>query len=121
MSRRKLLFGLGLFVSAVITIHPAVAQTTFSIESVGGQLGLGGADLRETTLNALRWALGILTVVAVAFLIIGFGNLLISGDSDAVRVRARRIITGALIGLIVVLLAWAIVIFVTRTTANVTV
>ncbi len=107
-------------VGLVVLAQPGAAQTTFSLESVGGQLGLGDADLRETTLNILRWALGILALTAIVFLIIGFGDLLISGDSEVVRIRARRIITGALIGLMVVLLAWAIVIFVTRTTANVT-
>lgn len=101
-----------------ISVH--AQATTFSIESVGSQVGLGNADAKTTVINILRWTLGILTLAAFFFLFVGFADLLISGDSEVVRIRARRIITGAIIGLVVVLLAWAIVLFAARTTANVT-
>ncbi|MBI4414939.1 MAG: hypothetical protein HY566_01730 [Candidatus Kerfeldbacteria bacterium] len=58
--------------------------------------------------------------MAVACIIIGAADLVISGKSDFVVVtRARRIMIGGIIGLVVVLLSWAIVNFVLKTTANV--
>ncbi len=108
-----------LLVGSLLVAQPVLAQTTFSVESVGGQLGLGDADLRETTLNVLRWILGIMSLIAVAMII--FSGIIAATSSDEDRAAtAKKVISGAVIGLVVVLLAWAIVIFVTRSTANVT-
>lgn len=102
---------------------PAFAQaepTAFSIESVGSKLGLGGADLKTTVLNIIQLLLGLMTLIAVALIIYaGFVWLTAAGNEENVE-KAKRIISAAVVGLIIVLLAWAIVIFVARTTANVT-
>jgi amino acid transporter len=64
--------------------------------------------------------LGILALLAVVFVIYGgFMWLTSSGDESRIE-SAKKTISAAVIGLIVVLLAWAIVIFVAGTTANVT-
>jgi len=99
---------------------PADAQTAFSVESVGSKLGLGDADLKDTVLNILNLVLGLLVLVAVVMIIIGgFTWLTAAGNEEKVD-RAKKIISAAVIGLIIVLLAWAVVIFVARTTSNVT-
>lgn len=120
MSRHKLHLAVLTILSCLVVAQPVVAQTTFSIESVGSQLGLGDADLKETTLNVLRWILGIMALVAVAMIIFSGFIAVTSSDEDRAA-TAKRVIAGAVIGLIVILLAWAIVIFVARSTANVTV
>lgn len=108
-------------VLAMPVVTYAQPATTFSVESIGSQIGLGDADLKETVLNIMRWMLGIMTLIAVVMIIYaGFVWLTAAGNEDNVD-KAKKIISAAVIGLIVVLLAWAIVIFVTRTTANVTV
>ncbi len=102
---------------------PVVANaqaTTFSVESVGSQIGLGDADLKETVINILNWLLGIMALVAVVMIIIGGFTWLTAGGNEEKVDKAKKIISAAVIGLIIVLLAWAIVIFVARTTANVT-
>ena len=94
--------------------------TTFSLESVGSTLGLGEADLKDTVLNILNLVLGLLALIAVIMIIIGgFTWLTAAGNEEKVD-KAKKIISAAVIGLIIVLLAWAIVIFVARTTSNVT-
>lgn len=102
---------------------PIVAHaqaTSFSIESVGSQIGLGNADLKTTVLNIIRLLLGLMTLIAVVLIIYGgFTWLTAAGNEERVE-KAKQIITAAVIGLIIILLAWAIVIFVARTTANVT-
>ncbi len=95
----------------------AATPTSFSIESVGGQIGIGQADLKQTTINVLQWVLGVLALVAVAMII---ASIIIAATSSERAEAAKKTITGAVIGLIIVLLAWAIVLFVARTTGNVT-
>ena len=99
----------------------AVTATSFSIESIGSQIGLGNADLKSTVLNIIRLVLGLMTLVAVVLIIYGgFVWLTAAGNEENVE-KAKKIISAAVMGLIVILLAWAIVIFVANTTANVTV
>jgi hypothetical protein len=94
------------------------AATTFSIESV--DIGLGSADLKESVINILNLALGLLSLVAVVMVIIGGFTWLTAGGNEEKVDKAKKIISAAVIGLIIVLLAWAVVIFVAKTTANVT-
>jgi TRAP-type C4-dicarboxylate transport system permease small subunit len=94
------------------------AATTFSIVSI--DVGLGTADLKDTVLNVIRLVLGLMTLVAVVLIIYGgFTWLTAAGNEENVE-KAKKIISAAVIGLIIILLAWAIVIFVAKTTANVT-
>lgn len=100
--------------------HAAAPVTSFSIESIGASLGLGEADLKTTVLNIIRLLLGLMTLIAVTLIIYGgFVWLTAAGNEDNIE-KAKRIISAAVVGLIIILLAWAIVIFVARTTANVT-
>lgn len=94
------------------------AVTTFTVaDNVGGSIGLGNADLKQTVINILQWVLGILALVAVTMII---GSVIIAATSSEKAEAAKKTIAGAIIGLVIVLLAWAIVIFVAKTTANVT-
>jgi cytochrome bd-type quinol oxidase subunit 2 len=94
------------------------AQVTF--ESIGETLGLGNADLKETVINILQLVLGLLALIAVIMVIIGGFTWLTAGGNEEKVDKAKKIISAAVIGLIIVLLAWAIVIFVANTTVNVT-
>lgn len=119
----KIAVGLGLVAVLAVPIasHAIVNPSSFSIESVGSQIGLGDADLRTTVLNIIRLLLGLMTLIAVTLIIYGgFIWLTAAGNEENVE-KAKKIISAAVIGLIIILLAWAIVIFVARTTANVTV
>lgn len=108
---------LSLTVGVLAPLATHALATTFSVESIGGQIGLGGADLKSTTINILQWVLGILALVAVTMII---ASIIIAATSSERAEAAKKTITAAVIGLIVVLLAWAIVLFVANTTANVT-
>jgi hypothetical protein len=109
---------------SVVMIFGSYAQvnavTSFSIENIGGSIGLGTADLKQTVINIIQWVLGILALVAAIMIIYGGFVWLTAGGNEESVEKAKKIISAAVVGLIVVLLAWAIVIFVARTTANVT-
>lgn len=112
----------GLAIAAAATLPLAVlAATPYSIENIGGSIGLGTADLKGTVINIINWVLGILALLAVIFVIYGGFTWLTAGGNEEKIERAKKIIGAAVVGLIVVLLAWAIVIFVAGTTRNVTV
>jgi len=116
----KLATGLALTAAVALPLT-AVAATPFSIENIGGSIGLGTADLKGTVINIINWVLGILSLLAVIFVIYGgFVWLTAAGNEEKIE-QAKKIIGAAVVGLIVILLAWAIVIFVAGTTKNVTV
>jgi len=106
---------------ALLCLPYAALATNLSIDtSLGTTLGLGSADLKNTVINILQWVLGILALVAVVMIIIGgFQWMTASGNEERIE-KAKKVISAAVIGLIIVLLAWAIVIFVVGTTVNVT-
>ncbi len=109
-------------VMAVATPVAVMAQdaTPFSIESLQTKTGLKDTDLKKAVLNTLNLVLGLLTLVAVIMVIFGgFIWLTAAGNEEKVE-RAKKVISAAVIGLIIVLLSWAVVIFVARTTSNVT-
>ncbi|MBI4089836.1 MAG: hypothetical protein HY421_00370 [Candidatus Kerfeldbacteria bacterium] len=115
----KIAAGLALASAAAFPLV-AGAATPFSIEDIGGSVGLGTSDLKDTIVNIISWVLGILALLAVVFVIYGgFIWLTAGGNEDRIE-KAKKIIGAAIVGLIVVMLAWAIVIFVAGTTANVT-
>lgn len=104
----------------VLATPAAQAVTSFTIENVGGQIGLGSADLKATVINIIKWVLGILALVAVVMIIWGGIQWMTAAGNEERVEKAKKIISAAVIGLIIILLAWAIVIFVAGTTANVT-
>jgi len=108
--------------TALLVLPFAVSAqvTSYTIENIGGSVGLGSADLKSTVVNIIQWVLGILALVAVVMIIIGgFQWMTAAGNEERIE-KAKKVISAAVIGLIIVLLAWAIVIFVAGTTSNVT-
>ena len=115
---KKLTLGISLLALAAFVV-PVVAQAV-SFEDPSQSLGLGTADLKSTVINIINWVLGLLGIIAVVMIIYaGFQWLTAGGNEDKVS-SAKKIISAAVVGLIIILLAWAIVNFVLRTTGNVT-
>ncbi len=113
---RKLVAGL---VTAGALVLP-FAASALTIDNVGGTLTLGSADLKETVLNIITFVLGLLGLIAVIMILYGgFVWLTAGGNEDKVG-SAKKIISAAIVGLIVILLSWAIVNFVVKSTVNVT-
>lgn len=114
-----LLTALPLLALMLVTL-PVHAQSAFTVENLGGTLGLGTSDLKNTVVNILKLVLSLLGLIAVTLIIYG-GVIWTTAAGNEQRVeKAKQIITAAVIGLIVIILSWAIVIFVVQTTSNVT-
>src|SRR3989338_1559854 len=97
----------------------AVAQINTS-GNLGTTFGLGTANLQSTVIRIIQWVLGLLGLIAVVMILIGGFQWMTAGGNEEKVASAKKIISAAVIGFVVVLLAWAIVIFVVQTTSNVT-
>jgi len=110
---------IGLFLASValsvsLFAVPAMvgAQTDIFGVNYGASTGLGQQDPRETISNVIRIALSFLGIVAV--LIVLWGGVLwmtAAGNDDKVE-TAKKVLFSGLIGLIIILSAFAITQFV---------
>lgn len=121
-NKRTFLLGLitGSFLGLVLVAGffiPLIAHGV-TIEEVGGTIGLGTSDLKQVVINIIKWILGVMSLVVVIMIIYGgFIWMTAGGNVEKVK-KAKKIITRAVIGLVIVLLAWAIVLFVVRFVTN---
>lgn len=111
---KKILQGLTI-VSGVAVAQYARAVSFFDPSQ---SLGLSTTDLVSTVTRIIQWVLGLLGLVAVIMIIIGGFRWMTAGGNEEKVEAAKKILTAAIIGLIIVLLAWAIVIFATGTLNN---
>ena len=112
---------LGLTTLAVLVVPTvALAQINLNYKNPSATFNLGSANLESTVIKIVQWVLTLLGLIAVIMIIYGgFIWLTAGGNEDKVS-TAKRIISAAVIGLIIVLLAWAIITFVVNTSSNVT-
>lgn len=112
-------FILAAFVVFGVLALPALAQTTTAGLGVGetgiqyGEYtGLTGTDIRITIANIIRIALGFLGILAILLILYaGFMWMTAGGSEERVQ-RAKQILTSAIIGLVIVVMAFAIVSFI---------
>lgn len=106
------------FLTVLALAIPAVTYAV-SFENPSQSLGLGTADLKSTVINVINWVLGLLGIIAVIMILVGgFQWMTAAGNEEKVE-KAKKVISAAIVGLIIILLAWAIVNFVIGTTSNV--
>lgn len=103
--------------TALAAFVPVVAMAT-SFENLGGTLGLGSKDLKDTVITFIQWVLGLLALIAVIMILIGGFQWLTAGGNEEKVASAKKVISAAIIGLVVVLLAWAIAIFAANVISN---
>jgi hypothetical protein len=102
-------------------VHNASAQALTAEELFGGDVsgdefastaGLGEADLVDTIASIIRIALGFLGVIAVVIILLGgFKWMTSQGNDDKVK-EARKLIFSGIIGLVIIISAYAIAAFV---------
>ncbi len=106
------ILGMGVF---VFLGFPEVTNAVSVIDPSSGLGFASDTDLIETIVAVVRWALGLMALVAVIMIIYGgFVWMTAGGNADRVD-RAKKILLNAVIGLIVVMLSLAITFFVMNT------
>ena len=90
------------------------AEDTFGLGKVdkGLEQSLGNKDLRETVGQLINVALGLLGIIAVVIILIGGFQWMTAGGNDDKAAEARKRIFAGIIGLAIILSAWAIALFV---------
>lgn len=105
-----------IIVAAVfLLLNPVLAQVNpfggyeGAVESA---LGLGNRDPRVIIANIIRIALGFLGVIAIALVIYAGWLWMTSGGNEQKITQAKRILTNAAIGLLIILASFGIVTFI---------
>src|SRR3989339_537063 len=88
--------------------------------SAGSALLLGSRDLRTTATSIINIALSLLGIVSVVIVLIGGFRWMTAGANDEKVAEARKWIFSGIIGLAIVLSAWAIARFVLKQLATAT-
>lgn len=118
--KKQLIAGL---LTLAIFVVPVAAFAQFNINSVNPtNLGISNTtkSIEDTIISIVNWVLALLGLIAVIMILYGgFVWLTAAGNEDKVA-SAKKVISAAIIGLIIVLLAYAIVTFVVDTTNTVT-
>jgi len=86
----------------------------------GAGIGLGKNDVRDTIADIIGVALGLLGVIAVIIILWGGFSWMTAGGNDEKVSQARKIIFSGIIGLAIILSAWAIAKFVLEQLATAT-
>ena len=119
-TRMKKLTGLmasfGMVASMALPIA-ALAQGNLNANDLGvgaiqNNIKLGSGDVRQTAANLINVALGFLGIIAVVIVLIGGFKYMVSGGNEEKTAEARRLIVSGIIGLAIILSAWAITSFV---------
>ena len=128
LSKKRIGFFLGAILAlsigaiALMGIHDVGAQQLSADELFGGDsggdedfqlaTGLGEAELVDTIAAIIRIALGFLGVIAVVIILLGgFKWMTAAGAEDKVK-NAKQLIFSGIIGLVIILSAYAIASFV---------
>ncbi|PIS42405.1 MAG: hypothetical protein COT24_03715 [Candidatus Kerfeldbacteria bacterium CG08_land_8_20_14_0_20_40_16] len=106
--------------AALSTLLVAKSAYALSVTGFGETLDLGSADLQATVIAIIQWILGLLGLIAVIMILIGGFKWMTAGGNEEKIESAKKLLTAAIIGLVIILLAWAIVIFAIGVLSNAT-
>lgn len=121
MSKKQLYKGLASAATFAAFAVPAIvmAQTSTSPLQLGetgigygAYTGLPTQDLRVVIANIIRTAMGLLGIIAVLIVLYGGFKWMTAAGSDEKVGEAKKIITAGIIGLIIIITAYAIASFV---------
>ena len=105
---------LGLALSFALPMA-AMAQLTnddLGVNAISGSIKLGSTDPRQTAARIINVALGFLGIIAVVIVLLGGFKYMISGGNEEKTTEAKNLIIAGIIGLAIILSAWAITSFV---------
>lgn len=109
--------------SQAVFINGAQAQSqtnptdeiTKSFNEIGATINLPDANPREITLRTIQWILGFLGLISVVMIIFGGFTWMTSAGNEKRIELAKQVLTSSVIGLVIILLSWAMVsFFITR-------
>jgi len=101
-----------LILPSLVSAAAAPVTDVFGVNAVGNELQLGSKDIRETVGSIINVALGFLGVVAIVIVLIGGFKYMTAGGDETKVTSARKYIISGIIGLAIILSAYAVTSFV---------
>ncbi len=97
---------------AVVFAADDLNQNDLGVGAIQSTIKLGSGDVRQTAARIINVALGFLGIVAVVIVLLGGFKWMIAGGNDEKTGEAKKLIVSGIIGLAIILSAWAITSFV---------
>lgn len=118
---KKIFIGLTCLSILAIAL-PLVASAQFGVNEVEKGLGnvLPTTEPRETAARLINIALGFLGLIAVVIVLYGGFMWMTAAGNEEKITKAKQILTAGVIGLIIIIMAWAIAKYVIGALVNVT-
>ncbi len=97
----------------VMTLAADTLNTNdLGVNAIQSSIKLGSGDIRQTAARIINIALGFLGIIAVCIVLLGGFKYMIAGGAEEKTSEARGLIVSGIIGLAIILSAWAITSFV---------
>jgi len=122
MKKKILSLTLSAFLVAVLALPVAVGAVTNLDLGInfGTYTGLGTKDVRETVGQIIKVAMGLLGIVAVVIILVGGFEWMTAGGNEEQTKKAKNRIMYGVIGLAIILSAYAIATFIVNNLVNAT-
>jgi TRAP-type C4-dicarboxylate transport system permease small subunit len=114
MKKSLVFFALFTIFSLVIapTLVSAQGNLNLGTEIVAESIDLGTQDIRTTIAKIINVAMGLLGIVAVVIILLGGFKWMTAGGNDENVKAAKKLIVSGIIGLVIIITAYAIAQFV---------
>lgn len=113
---------LGVASTSFLLARGASAVTVNELDNTGisNDLILGEASPEEIAISLINWTLGILALITVVVILIGgFGILTAAGNEEKID-KSKKILTAAIIALLIILAAWGLSVYAINNLLNFT-
>lgn len=98
----------------------ALTENDLGLNVINSSISLGSGDVRQTAAKIINVALGFLGIIAVVIVLLGGFKYMVSGGNEEKTTEAKNLIVSGIIGLAIILSAWAITSFVISRLINAT-
>lgn len=97
---------------AVFAQSDSLSTNDLGVGEIQSSIKLGSGDVRQTAARIINVALGFLGIIAVVIVLLGGFKYMIAGGNEEKTSEAKKLIVSGIIGLAIILSAWAITSFV---------
>lgn len=112
MKKSLIFFALFTIFSLVVAPTLVSAQLDVGLTEVSDAIELGTQDIRTTVARIINVAMGLLGIVAVVIILLGGFKWMTAGGNDENVKSAKKLIVSGIIGLVIIITAFAIAQFV---------
>lgn len=126
MSRILLLITLSVCAISFVTARPSLAQSIggfkdpFGVTVFEEEIALENASVEGTAIGILNVAMSLLGIVALVIILIGGFQWMMSGGNEEKIEGAQKLLFAGVVGLVIILSAWAIARFVIQSVSKAT-